>query len=38
MKKMFLHLKIKTITKQNLSQKSMINKNDPPLCGHTIVH
>ena len=31
MKKMFLHLKIKTITKQNLSQKSMINKNDQPL-------
>ena len=38
MKKMFLHLKIKTNTKQNLPRKSMINKNDRPLSGHAIVH
>lgn len=30
-KKMFLHLKIKTYTKQNMSQKSMINKSYRPL-------
>ena len=34
MKKMFLHLKIKTNTKQNLPRKSMINKNDRPLWPH----
>lgn len=34
---MFLHLKIKKYTKQNLSQKSMINRSDRPLIVVSLV-